>query len=297
MKAFLWNQGYEAWAEHRHRQLLPSITCLLPSSYPNQGLWSLPSTLENEHGGDERDPCCSICVQRAQLRERVSVYDGFIFTANSSVETQERPSERSPVPSWWHGQHKPCLRASIPCSYLPMCHRESKDKQHHKQRLTFLLDSFPPPPKKAIWCFVYRESCHGEPACKSASTIACIKLANSWPKEPKKPWEPKNLRPSVWSGTPHVESTVPRCRGSHVVTAGGVCSPHARSRARDGCGPPAAALNRLNPWHRLSSDSHVPSALPTGHQSQVPADPCSASHPLLPAPHSTKQPLLAYTHP
>lgn len=148
MKAFLWNQGYEAWAEHRHRQLLPSIACLLPSSYPNQGLWSLPSTVENEHGGDERDPCCSICVQRAQLRERVSVYDGFIFTANSSVKTQERPSERSPAPSWWHGQHKPYPGASILCLYLPMRHREQRQTAP-QTKVDFPAGFIPSPSKKS----------------------------------------------------------------------------------------------------------------------------------------------------
>lgn len=157
----------------------------------------------------------SVCREPSPKREGVSVYRGFIFTANSSAKIQERQSERSPAPSWW-----PCPGgANIPCSHLPTHPREQR--QTAPQRLTFLLDSFPPPPK-AIWCFVYRESCHGEPACKSASTTACIKLANSCPKEPKKPWESqKNWRPLVWSGTSHVESTVPRCRGSHAGTAGG----------------------------------------------------------------------------
>lgn len=183
------------WAEHRHRQLLPSITCLLPSSCPNQGLWSLPSPLGSEHDGDEQDPCSSICVQRAQPKEGVSVYDDFHskFQCKKSRKGHLRGHlhPRGGMASTSHAQ-EPAFQVST-SPHIP----ESKDKQHHKQRLTFLLDSFPPPPK-AIWCFVYRESCHGEPACKAASTTACIKLANSWPKEPKTP-ESQKIR-ALWCG-------------------------------------------------------------------------------------------------
>lgn len=99
------------------------------------------------------------------------MYHGFIFTANSSVKIQQRPSERSPAPWCWHGLHKPCSRASIPCFHLPMSHREQRQTAP-QTKVDFLLDSFPLPPKKAIWCFVYRESCHGEPASLPAQQPA-----------------------------------------------------------------------------------------------------------------------------
>lgn len=158
-----------------------------------------------------------LCAESPAQRERGSLCTVGLFSQQIPVQKSRKGNLRGHLhPRGGHAQEEPTFH--VPTSpHIP----ESKDKQHHKQRLTFLLDSFPPPPK-AIWCFVYRESCHGEPACKSASTTACIKLANSWPKEPKKPWESqKNWRPLVWSGTPHVESTVPRCRGSHAGTAGG----------------------------------------------------------------------------
>lgn len=148
MKASLWNQGYEAWAEHRNRQLLPSITCLLPSSCPSQGFCSLPSPSGNEHAGHQWDPCYSICVQRAQPKQGVSVYHGFIFTANSSVKIQERPPERSPAHSWWHGQNKPCPGASTPCFHLSTRHREQRQTAP-QTKVDFSAGFIPSPSKKS----------------------------------------------------------------------------------------------------------------------------------------------------
>lgn len=51
---------------------------------------------------------------------------------------------------------------ALPVSASPCSTSESKDKHHHKQRLTFLLDSFPPPPKKP-----YGALCIGRVAMES----------------------------------------------------------------------------------------------------------------------------------
>lgn len=179
MKAPLWNQGCKAWAEHRHRQLLPSITCLLPKPRAPEPSQPLNRSLVAPSACRQPSP------KRGSLG-RVGLFSQQIPVQKSREgHLRGHLHPRGGTDSTSHVQ-EPALRVSTsPCS------TESKDKQHHKQRLTFLLDSFPPPPKKAIWCFVYRESCHGEPACKSASTIVCIRLANSWPKEPKNPGRQK----------------------------------------------------------------------------------------------------------
>lgn len=121
-----------------------------------------------------------------------------IFTASSTAKSKGRPFERSPAPSLVVRPAEAVPRRQHSLFPPPRAPRQRAERQTSPQtKVDFSARFVPSPSEKAIWCFVYRESCHGELACKSSSTIGCIKLSNSCPKEPKKPQETFAAQPAL----------------------------------------------------------------------------------------------------
>lgn len=96
-------------------------------------------------------------------QERAPAQAGFIFTASSAVKSKERPFERSPAPLLvaWPAEAMPRRKhCPFPPPHAPS--QRAKTNTTTNKRLTFSVRFIPSPSEKAIWCFVYRESCHGE---------------------------------------------------------------------------------------------------------------------------------------
>ena len=151
-------------------------------------------------------------------------------------------------------------------------------------KVDFSARFIPSPSKKAIWCFVYRESCHGELACKTSSTTGCIKLSNSCPKEPK---NPRDLCCST--GTPHVKSTIHQEQKKACGESRRAVLPilHHEWHRRMAVGHQQQHCTAQLQQHMVSTNARIPSALALGPQSQIPADtllsftspsPCPSRH-------------------
>lgn len=160
-------QGYKAWAEERATSS-PTSAASSPAPAQTAGSWSPPSPAGVSWCRGERETGCSICLQSRQPKkqggEGVSLCGQGLFSQQAPPQKAREDRLRGHLhPRWWCDQQKPCPGDSTPRFHLPVLHvREQKDKHHHKQRLTFLLDSFPPPPKKP-----YGALCIGRVAMES----------------------------------------------------------------------------------------------------------------------------------